>query len=185
MERTHVMLNRTGTLQVHFPSRTEKERVWIGSWEHVSRSDDPHQYVKAIEMVAGLGHPAKAPASTKRSIAYRVMSTASQMLVNDRNRWDWRNELLDSSDYGGARNYLVGFNSAEGALREARQRPDNGSGPEAHFWALRRNDAETVLVVSDLGFAYAPDHTWDLLNDYQQSNHDIREVVTQILHSWV
>jgi hypothetical protein len=185
MERTHVMLNRNGTLQVHFPSRTRTENVWISSWAHVAQSNDPHQYVKAIEHVAGLGHPPKAPASTERSLAYRVMSAASQMLVNDRHRWDWRSELLDSSDYCGPRNYLDGFNNAECALREARQGPDNGSAPEAHFWALRQDDARTVLVVSDLGFAYAPDHTWDLMENYRQTSRDIREVVTRILHNRV
>jgi hypothetical protein len=159
---TQVMLNRAGTIQVHYPQPTERHPERIASWLEVTDDANPHRFLRRIEDAAGLGHPSKAPASTPRALAYRFISTALTMLGNDRHRWYARNEFWDTSsetDYeedDDLRQYLTRFPAAVRDL-EHTTRLGVVREPFSYFWALLR-DEEPVAILSIEGRLYLPDH---------------------------
>ena len=184
-ELTRIMLNRAGSIQVHHPQRAAKPDEMVGTWKQVMVASDPHEYVKRIEAAAGLGVLAKAPPSTPRALAYRFISTALTMLVNDRHRWDARNEFLDSSGMGGfdedadLRKYLSGFPDA---IRHLSTTPSLGHWrePYSHFWALLRED-EPVAIVSIEGRLYLPDRVSNLAQEYQVYDRNMHAMVVGLL----
>lgn len=176
-----VMLNRVGTLQVHRGTDTEI----IATWIQVLESPTPHSIVKDLERHAGWPPTQAAPATTKRTLAYRLFASVLTMTLNDRYPWDVRSEFLDTSGYGGARaGYLAAFPAA---VESARTTPSLGihGEPESHFWALRRG-GETVAIVSIEGQAYFADRkSTDLMAEYDRHNRRIIPMTIALLKNWL
>lgn len=176
-----VMLNRIGTLQVHRGNDTEI----IATWTQVLESSTPHSIVKDLERHAGWPPIQTAPATTKRTLAYRLFACVLTMTLNDRHPWDVRSEFLDTSGYGGSRpSYLVAFPAAMESTRTTPLLGIHGE-PESHFWALRRG-SETVAIVSIEGLAYFADgKQTDLMDEYTKHNHRIIPMTIALLKNWL
>lgn len=157
-----VQLNRVGT--IHVMSTPEYRTTWAEALEAKS----PHAVVKEIEEAAGLSRPAKAPASTPRTLAYRFIATTLNATSNDRHKWDARNEFIDSSDDIPTvlNGYLAGFPEVRRSLLAT---PQIGlwHEPESHYWALLR-DETPVAIVSIEGIVYRPDRQIDLAAEYRR-----------------
>jgi hypothetical protein len=157
-----IQLNRVGT--IHVTSVPEYRTTWAEALEAAS----PHAVVKEIEQVAGLSLPAKAPASTPRTLAYRFIATTLNATSNDRHKWDARNEFIDSSDDIPTvlNGYLAGFPEVRRSLLAT---PQIGlwHEPESHYWALLR-DETPVAIVSIEGIVYRPDRQIDLAAEYRR-----------------
>jgi hypothetical protein len=180
MDRTRIMLNRAGTLQVHQPEHSQRQDATVGSWADVIASENPHRHVKAIEVAAELGHPAKAPASTPRVLTYRLISTLLTLLTNDRHSWDARNEVIDSSGQGSEdqHGYLDKFPLVHPDLATTPSL-NLWREPESHFWAVLR-DGEPVAIASIEGRVYRQDGILDLAPAYAANGHSMTRLITQV-----
>lgn len=170
-----VQLNRVGA--IHVMARPEYRTTWTEAFEAAS----PHTVVKEIEQVAGLTIPAKAPASTPRALAYRFIAAALNATVNDRHRWDARNEFIDSSDDNPTvlNGYLAGFPDVRRSLLAT---PQIGlwHEPESHYWALLR-DESPIAIVSIEGVVYRPYSQIDLATEYRRHDSRMLPVVVSAL----
>ncbi|MBA4248549.1 MAG: hypothetical protein C0444_09700 [Microbacterium sp.] len=170
-----VQLNRVGT--IHVMSTPEYRTTWAEALEAAS----PHAVVKEIEQVADLKMPAKAPASTPRTLAYRFIAATLNATLNDRYRWDARNEFFDSSEDNPTvlNGYLAGFPEVRRSLPAT---PQMGlwHEPESHYWALLRNDSP-VAIVSIEGVVYRPDRQIDLTTEYRRHDSRMQPVVASAL----
>lgn len=175
-----VMLNRVGTLQVH----TGQESVTLASWADLIGTSSPHSLVKEVEAGTGWGSPLPTPATTPRTLVYRLIAAALTMLMNDRHRWDARSVFLDSSDGCRVEDYLERFSGAREALRGTSFVGLPGE-PESHFWALQR-DGETMLVLSIEGRLYdRSGGTRDLMSTYQKYNRKLIPFTAALLAKWL
>ncbi|MGV3733055.1 MAG: hypothetical protein ACO1N6_06610 [Microcella sp.] len=170
-----VQLNRVGT--IHVMSTPEYRTTWAEALEAAS----PHAVVKEIEQVADLKMPAKAPPSTPRTLAYRFIAATLNATVNDRHRWDARNEFIDSSDDSPTvlNGYLDGFPEVRRSLPST---PQIGlwHEPESHYWAVLR-DETPVAIVSIEGVVYRPDRKIDLTTEYRRLDARMQPVVASAL----
>ena len=170
-----VQLNRVGT--IHVMSAPEYRTTWAEALEATSA----HAVVKEIEQVAGLRIPTKTPASTPRTLAYRFIATTLNTTLNDRLRWDARNEFMDSSDDSPTvlNDYLAGFPEVRRSLLAT---PQIGlwHEPESHYWAVLRNDTP-VAIVSIEGVVYRPDRQINLTTEYRRHDSRIQPVVASAL----
>ncbi|MET4639586.1 hypothetical protein [Mycetocola sp. 2940] len=168
-----VQLNRAGSLHV---STKSDFRL---SWESVFANPSPHGPVKAIEEAAGLPLNGPRPASTHRTLAYRLIAKLLSMQLHDRHYWDARNEFLDSSDWDAEelRGYLDYFPMAAVAARSA-SRLGLHSEPQSHFWAILRDDTP-IAVVSIEGVLYRKGRAFDLMDEYQAAGKSITGVVAK------
>lgn len=177
LERTRIMLNRNGTLQVHPPSGSERSDIMIGPWANVIASRSPHQQVKVIERAAGLGHPAKAPASTPRVLSYRLLATLLALNINDRHPWDARQEFVSSSDDASIEQGPH-FKTFPTIPRELVRTPIVGQSQDTqlHFWILLRG-AEPVAAISSEGCVYRKDKVVNLADHYKRHGRKLLPIV--------
>lgn len=177
-----VMLNRPGTVQVHYE---DHDAHVVGDWAHVLAASTPHTVVKELEGATGWGSPESAPPTTPRSLAYRFLATALTMLVNDRHAWDARSEF-DDDDYLNEPN--AGFvDTFPAVIEDLRSTPRLGiwGEPHSHYWALLR-DKKPVVIVSIEGKLYYPSgKTVDLMSAYDQHDRRIIPMTTALLKKWL
>lgn len=180
LERAHAMLNRAGTVQVHFGSQHGRQDQVIATWREVLAAPNPHQIVKQIEHAAGWGSPDRAPATEPRGIAYRVIAGLLRMMVDDRHPWDARNEFVDSSgDDGGPRGYIERFAQLPVALRSATHLDVWGE-PESHAWIILRAE-EPVAAVTVEGQLYVERRREDLLSAYRVNGRRLNSTIVSLL----
>lgn len=168
------MLNRAGTIQVHFGQKVPM----TFAWDEVLTAPDPHALIKRIETVAGW--QPRLPATTAdRALAYRFMATLLTLTQNARIRWDVR------MNYG-----AEGHAYPRGALNDfpdvvdaARTTALTGvwAEPLSHFWTVRRGD-EIVAVVSDTAMFF-PRHgkPRSLMDQYIARKRRIEPIVSELL----
>ncbi|MGV9195101.1 hypothetical protein ACQ143_12220 [Microbacterium sp. MC2] len=176
-----VMLNRTGTLQVHGGA----DSGIVVTWNQVLESPTPHSIVKDLERHAGWPPPRSSPATTKRTLAYRLFASVLNITLNNRSLWDVRSEFVDSSgDEDHRAGYLAAFPAALESARDIQPLGIYGE-PESHFWALRRG-TETIAMVSIEGQAYFADgKQTDLMDLYKKHNRRIAPMTVALLKNWL
>lgn len=125
--------NRDGS--VHIPP--EWYEVGAGWW-HVSVSG-ARRYARRMETAAGLPSPATTPVTTRKTLAYRVLSAiCSQSLLTDV-FLDPRPGYTASADWAGIEDhFFIHFPEAAASMtREAEPfEPGSGVRPPHHFWFL-------------------------------------------------
>lgn len=179
LNRTRIMINRAGSIQVHRPAEYGTKILQITTWDEVLAADNPHQHVKALEVAAELERLEETPASRPITLAYRLIAALLNATVNDRQRWDVRNEFHDSSSDDDTE--LLGHLDHFPSLREdLRSAPTLGlpREPESHAWIVLRND-EPVAAISTEGRAYFPDRTIELLPVYERVKRSIHHLLTE------
>lgn len=176
-----VMLNRPGTVQVHYGDNAHV----VGDWAYVMATPTPHTIVKDLEGLTGWGTPETAPPTTSRSLAYRFLATALTMVVNDRHVWDARSEVDDSIYFGEP--HVGHIDRFPAVIEDLRATPNLGIAcePHSHYWALLRNH-EPVVIVSIEGKLYYPSgKTVELMSAYDQHNRRIIPMTTTLLRKWL
>lgn len=177
-----VMLNRAGTVQVHFRGDTHM----VGDWHRVMAAPTPHSIVKELEALTGWGSPVTAPPTTPRTIAYRFLATALSMLINDRWAWDARNEFVDSAGYhsGDPNGYTSTFPAA---IQDLRSTPHLGiwGEPNSHFWALLCDNEPVVGISIEGRLYYTSGKTVDLMTAYDQHNRRVIPMTAALLKKWL
>lgn len=179
LDHTRIMINRAGSIQVHRSAEYGTKILQVTTWDEVLAADDPHMQVKALELAAGLERPAETPASRPTTLTYRLIAALLNATVNDRHRWDVRNEFHDSSaDHDIT---LLGHLDQFPSLREhLRSAPTLGlpHEPESHYWIVLRND-EPVAAISTEGRAYCRDRTIELLPTYERVKRSMLHLLTE------
>jgi hypothetical protein len=165
-------LNRLGTIQVH----SGEQSTVIATWDDVMASSDPHQYVRATEPYMGLKPPMSTPPATPRTLSYRFMSALLDLLINDRDRWDWSPEVA----FGERAGKITGFPNAQTDFPHVKIEGWEPEGlREAHFWSLTR-DGAAIAMASDLGCFYVRDSSFDLMEQYQLRDRDLRRLAADL-----
>ncbi|WP_433803551.1 hypothetical protein [Actinomycetospora sp. CA-084318] len=140
-------LNREGSIHA---------RTFKLTWVDALAAPGGHDLIKRLEADLDLSHNATTPATTARTLTYRVLARVLTSLVDDRHRWDARNGYYDSSGGdGGQRTELQQFPTVVDALED--RRPDDLLGiPAYRFWVLLRDD-DPVAVLDTDGRLHQPD----------------------------
>jgi hypothetical protein len=178
---TRAMLNRSGSVQVQLARYVEPNTEWIGTWSDVIAAADPHEFVKRIERVASWNPSAKTPATTERSIAFRVVSALMTTMVNDRSRWDVRNESLNEFISGADDAHFDRFADARRDLLATATYAD-WDDSRAHFWVVLRDD-DAIGMISEEGRLYLPRARQDLLSVYRASGRNLSATIATALGS--
>ncbi|GHG50522.1 hypothetical protein GCM10011331_13240 [Flavimobilis marinus] len=179
MREAHVMLNRQGTIQVH--AGAEFDTTPVATWMVVLGEESPHHWVKKLETVAGFGSPPSAPATTRRSLAFRIIAQLLTTTMHDRDRWDARNEFYDSSGSWGSS--LHGWiDTFPLAAEDARQAAQTSLPHEVatRFWGILRDDTVVAMLSTD-GWGYVNDRRIDLMAAYKASGRRLLPVVSELL----
>ncbi|MGR2752824.1 TY-Chap2 family putative peptide chaperone [Agromyces arachidis] len=176
-----IRINRGGTIRV-VTHRDDNAHV-EGAVAHLAdalAAADPHHLLKQIEAAANLSLTDPAPSSTGRSLAYRFISSALTMMLNDRHPWDCRNCYYDTAGYGtGPLDYLEAFPDARADARAIRSEPWDLGNREAHFWALLRQNQPLALLSSE-GRLYFRGRVTDLMSEYPVHDRDLRAMVVDL-----
>jgi T3SS (YopN, CesT) and YbjN peptide-binding chaperone 2 len=167
-----IQLNRWGRMHVHgegngssdpnpipwnatLATRSRKDAA------HVDEARDAHTVIKELEMRAGLPQVASAPASSPAALSYRMAARVLSGLVNDKYRWDVRNERLYASDGTFLDNGdVLGFRTAEVAVSQ-RRADDILGAPGYRYWALLRDEQPVAILDTD-GNLHLPDRVTSL-----------------------
>lgn len=172
---TLIDLNRAGSMHVQ---RVVGGRPFAPlSWDSAHRSDDAHDAVRQLEAAAGLTPPQPAPATGPAALTYRVVARLLAAMVNDRRRWDVRNEQHDTSGWeGGPNNYLDAFPQLAAAVQT--RRDDDVLGvPRYRYWALLR-DGDAVAVFDIDGLVHLRDgRSHDLTHLYRERGRSLTAVL--------
>lgn len=144
---TAVRLNRPGSLHAAGA---------VATWDDVLGSDDAHDAIRRLEASAGLAPPSSTPATSVRTVTYRVLARVLTSVVDDRYAWDARNGRVDSDEGDPLdRPELAAFPTVVSALRNLRPNDLLGQ-PAYRFWLLLRG-ADAVAVLDTDGLLHQRD----------------------------
>jgi len=150
---------------------------------HLLSTADPYEVVKALGDFVGDPSHLRTPASTPRTLAYRLLATVLTVTVNDRARWAIQNEVVGDDGYGegsAQRGFVAQFSEAQQAARTLQSESWDLGEPLRHFWAILRED-DPVAIVSTEGYVYRQDRQFDLPAEYQASGRRILPLVVAVL----
>jgi hypothetical protein len=179
-----IMINRGGTVRVAF-HRTDNsvDEVDVCHSSAPLGTQDPHAVLKALESAARLPPSTRAPASTPRSLAFRLASATLTALLNDRHSWDWRQVFHDSSGTDSiVRPYLEEFPTAEAEARDVPLEPWDWGQSEAHYWALLRN-GDPAAIMSAQGTVHLRNGVRDVAHAYAARGRNIHRVAGDLILS--
>ena len=180
---SRIGINRGGSIQVEtYRGSYFADNKVVGSSSLLLEVQDPFDLVRHLEEVARIGVLRKSPASTPRTLVFRFIAASLVTMVNDRHRWDCRNLFLDSSGEDcGIRDYLEHFPLVRDAVSKIRLEGWEWDTPEAHFWALLRDD-KPVLMLSVDGRIFLPDgKSLDIMSEYKARQRNLHRLVANIL----
>ncbi|WP_157008244.1 hypothetical protein [Agromyces laixinhei] len=164
------------------------DEVHTISWIEMMAPGNAHEIVKRIEVESGLGIPKNTPATTARSLVYRVIAAALAAGVNDRHDWYAEEVAFDFDTDFGRHPVFSHFptipDAAAGHLRAlAAQLAAEQRGQvvfQAPMIALMRN--HVPAVVFDLaGVAHTLDGAKELLPMYREINDNLTLTMMQIV----
>lgn len=159
-------------------------------WEEVFASAHPHHLLKHIEQHSLLGVPRSAPATTPRTLTYRLAARLLALRLDDRH--DWSIEPVDlhevARDREDAEELLAGFPTAVLDVEEKmRHLQDHPAGLEQALasvpclWRIVR-DVETVALLDTDGFVHArPAALVRTMDLYRERGRDLDRVLMWML----
>jgi hypothetical protein len=170
-----IQLNRSGTIQVHerFDGR---ESDWPPTeWDEYIRAN-PRGFLNRLEVAAGLPSPTSVPASTLRTLTYRVLAAIASTAIKSVDPIAITQGYIDTSGYGGGPNHEAfdAFGAIPNELR-TRQAGDLLDQPGYRFWFVVRNDVHVLAFEQEQGLAWTTHHTapWNLMELYQESRRNL------------
>lgn len=144
--------------------------------------DDAHELIWHLEKACGLSTPAKAPATTPKTLTYRVLTYLCMATVNKSVPLDIRSAYNDTSGMGGgSRNLLPKFPIAAERARERRSDDPFGV-PEHRYWLVLR-DSHALAAVDVDGHAYLGAQVLHLPTAYEQTDRNVTRTVAATLSS--
>ncbi|NHF63745.1 TY-Chap2 family putative peptide chaperone [Microcella pacifica] len=174
-----IMLNRAGRIQVHHPPGSETRDAIVTTWAESLAANDPHEQIKALEVSARLEHPKETPTSRPITLTYRLIATLLNITLKAKERWDVRNEFIDSSsdDEQEVLGHIDKFTPLREHLRGAATLglPHE---PESHCWIVLRDDEPVAAITVD-GRAYTRDRAVNLLPAYERAKRSILRLATE------
>lgn len=177
-----IRINRGGTIRVdvHHDDNSHED-IAVATSAQMLGAENPHEVVKILESAARINPVRKARPGTPRSLAFRFVSTALTMLLNDRHRWDCRSIVRDSSgDDAGVLPHLARFPLAQRDSGDLQLEGWEYGRVEAHYWALLRG-AEPICLVSTEGRLYRGDSVLDLSDDIESNGRPMLTLVCHVL----
>lgn len=151
---------------IHVWSHDKPERaVQLRERTGVVAASDPRTFVKQLERALGLDSPTQAPRTTPHALVFRFVSALLAAQVNDRHRWDCRNEVASEEGDLVYRGWIASLPEAKRALAEVRLEGWEWGIADRHFWGLTR-DEKVVALLSTEGVLYRQDRQVDLVAAY-------------------
>jgi hypothetical protein len=153
------------------------------SVDHLLSTADPYEVVKVLGDFVGDPSHLRTPASTPRTLAYRLLATALTATVNDRARWAIQNEVLGDDGYGDGPihgGFVAQFPEAQQVARTLQSESWDLGEPLRHFWAILR-EGDPVAIVSTEGYVYRQDRRFDLTAEYQANGRRMLPLVVAAL----
>jgi hypothetical protein len=172
-----VILNRAAG--IHIPSQPEFEVTW----PEVFAAPSPHSVVRTIESALGIHLSGAAPATTERSIVYRVIARVLATVVDDRHSWMMRGErpddqdVLEGLDWAGN---IDEFDTLEETIgRWVKDSADRTLAAQGtcRLWVLLR-DLTPVVAFDLYGNAHTERGKTHLLSAYQDSDGSITRTIS-------
>ena len=169
--------------------RGEDEAHW--SWDTVFLCPGAHDTLKRIEATSGLGLPRRAPATTARSIVYRLIARLLAMHVDAARPWvpvpvDVQ-PMVRSLAEPAADPLIAGFESAQQDIlnhrADAAERFDDVQevGIRPWLWAMTR-DIETAFVLDTDGYVHTRAlGVRPLLPLYDELGRDVDRLAVRVL----
>ena len=186
-EKLHIDLNRNGRMHIHSgtPSWFDSTRWDIRypvEWSVELEQEDRRQIPRFLEEAAGLLPPAQTPATTPKTLAFRIIYHLLLFSLNEAEYWDVRNGELDSSGMDGdlERPYFDEIESARIALRQSRPLGWKASVPRYDFWGVLRDDRCLGLLQID-GTLHRPNaEPVNLMKIYNANKRDILPTAVEV-----
>ena len=148
---------------------------------HPLSTAHPYEAVKAIERFIGGPPHLKTPASTSRTLAYRLLATVLNVTVNEKAQWEVRNEIVGDDGDGPIRAGLVSqFPDVARDASLLRSETWDLDEPFRHYWAILR-DERPVAIVSTEGRAYLAERAIDLQPAYETNGHSMLSLATDLI----
>ncbi|WP_111721105.1 hypothetical protein [Homoserinimonas sp. OAct 916] len=153
------------------------------SWIQMMAATSPHETVKRIEVATGLGVPKVTPATTPRSLAYRVIANVLGMAVDSRHSWFavparmLHGEACDYFDY-----FPTAVAAREAYEDAAEEELEAGRGVYFFqpFWAVLR-DLEPVAIVDAVGVIHYIQGERELMPIYENIHRNLTLTTAQLL----
>ncbi len=179
-----VPMNRNGTIQVHarFDGRPmDDDRRWEPTeWVHYL-AGDPREFLLRLESAAGLDAPESTPASTPRSLTYRVLAAVAATAVKTVHPIEIQEGFIDASDGGGRNPVLESFPIDPERLVAA---PGDLFGePRYRFWIITR-DGDPLVAVDEadaVAWGAAGGAPFNLVDLYGALGRDVAVVAGDVL----
>ena len=178
-----IALNREGSAHFH---RSGSEPM-SSLWNDVATTSDLKPIVVELEQRAGLPKVGPLPTSTPSVIVYRLVAHWLAEHVFDRDLWDCRNGVYDSSgDEGGRRTDWVAAFPAASKHLAAQESDDAFPDPAYRFWFLIKNDAPFAAFESSTGTCWASDgNTHYLPALYADCGRSIGRLSCNVFGQWL
>lgn len=172
-----LMLNRTGTIQVH--GRDDGREP---DWEPLSWAEalvlDQKDLCRRLESAAGLRSVSATPLSTQRVLVYRVLAGLAGLHVL-RSRVEITMGAIDTSGYfGGSAEWLARFPEIASRV-ERDQRP--GEEPRFAYWHAGARDLEVALDVNTGDVWSLAGRRSNLLVAYRKGRRRMPTLVSHVL----
>jgi len=143
--------------------------------------DDAHRLIRLLESATNLSARAGTPATTPKTLAYRVLTQLALATVNEAQPLDIRSEYLDSSGGSGPHGLLDQYPVA--AERSRERRPDDPvGGPRQRYWLVLRDETPVAAVDVD-GYAYITSQVLHLPTLYAENGRSLTSTVVKALGS--
>jgi len=150
----HIMIEQASTQGGGEEDDLDDDDWMITDWvQRALASDDPHALLKDVEQRAGLAVHGSTPASSRRTLAFRVIASAARGAMTSKEWSPIRNWYFDSSGGGGDEQGAAGPDRAGPRARVSL--PDDVMGTPAYrFWMLLGETGETIVETD--GRAWLP-----------------------------
>ncbi|WBQ04463.1 TY-Chap2 family putative peptide chaperone [Kribbella sp. CA-293567] len=174
-----IMLNRSGTIQVH-----SRHDHGVCDWEPTEWIDylrnEPREFMRRLEVAAGLPSVAMVPASTPATLVYRVIAGIAATSFMTVRPIEIEPGYVDTSGYGGGPASWLDMFPVSGSLR--RPLTDDPFGESGYrFWMCKRPGLMLAFETSS-GSAWATTGTpVDLMQTYQSVDRDIDALALTVM----
>ncbi len=167
-ERKIADFNRAG--RFHVFDGPGKERP-LELWDMMAQDSDTQGPLDLVCSSLGLEVPAKLPPSTPEVLVYRFIAAFLSQASFQKDRWECRNGMLDTSGYGGGPvdEYFTPFPAVREHLKKTL--PDDFlNEPAYRYWFILKN-GNPVICLQKQGLAWLPEgKSYELANLYAKEH---------------
>lgn len=183
----YVDLNRNGSMNVRSEISNRFDRTlwniqYPVDWSAELGQENRRLVPLFLEEAAGLHAPSQTPATTQKTLVFRIIYYLLLFSLNEPADWDARNGYLDFTDMGSGneRPYFDEIQSAQIALRQSRPQGWKASAPRYDFWGVLR-DGRCLGLIQINGTLHRPNtDPVNLMKIYNSNKRDILPTSMQV-----